>query len=85
MAKGKSKNLTNRNQDNWASSEPSIPTRASPGYRNTPEKQDLDLKSYLMMVVEDFKNGIGNSLKEIQNNAKQVKPLKNYRKTQLNK
>ena len=25
---------------------------------NTPEKQDMDLKSYLMMVVEDFKKGI---------------------------
>jgi hypothetical protein len=36
----------------------------SPGYPNTHEKQDL--KSYLMMVVEDFKKGIINSLKEIQ-------------------
>ena len=30
---------------------------------NTPEKQDSDLKSYLMMMVEDFKNGINNSKK----------------------
>jgi hypothetical protein len=30
------------------------------------EKQDSDLKSYLMMLVEDFKKGINNSLKEIQ-------------------
>ena len=62
-------NLTNRSQDNLASSEPSTPTTASPGYPNTPEKQDLDLKSYLMMVVEDFKKGINNSLKEIQENT----------------
>jgi hypothetical protein len=66
MAKGKCKNLTNRKQEHWASSEPSTPTTASPGYPNTPEKQDSDLKSYLMMVVEDFKKGINNSLKEIQ-------------------
>jgi hypothetical protein len=26
-------------------------------------KQDTDLKSYLMMVVEDLKKGINNSLK----------------------
>jgi spore germination protein YaaH len=77
MAIGKHKNLTNRNQDHWASSEPSTPTTVSPGYSNTPEKQDSDLKSYLMMVVEDFKKGINNSLKEIQENtAKQVEVLK---------
>jgi hypothetical protein len=32
MAKCKHKNLTNRNQDYLASSEPSTPTTASPGY-----------------------------------------------------
>ena len=75
MAKGKWKNHTNRNQDHWASSEPSTPTTASPGYPSTPGKQDLDLKSYLMMLVEDFK-GI-NSLKEIQENtAKELEALK---------
>jgi chromosome segregation ATPase len=77
MAKGKHKNLTNRKQDHSASSEPSTPTKESPGYPNTPEKQDLDLKSYLMMLVEDFKKDINNSLKEIQENtAKQVEGLK---------
>jgi predicted transcriptional regulator len=77
MVKGEHKNLTNRNQEYWASSEPSMPpTTTSPGYLNTSEKQDEDLKSYLMMVVEDFKKGINNSLKEIQNTAKQVEALK---------
>jgi hypothetical protein len=77
MPKGELKNLTNRNQDYWASSEPSMPTTVSPRHPNTPEKQDSDLKSYLMMLVEDFKKGINNSLKEIQeNSAKQVEPLK---------
>jgi hypothetical protein len=76
MVKGKHKNLTNRNQDNSASSEPSTSTTMSPRYPNIPEKQVSDLKSYLMMLVEDFKD-INNSLKEIQENtAKQVEGLK---------
>jgi hypothetical protein len=58
MEKGKHNNLTKRNQDHSASSEPSTPTSESPGYPNTPEKQDSDLKSYLMMLVEDFKEDI---------------------------
>ena len=33
---------------------------------NTPENQDLDLKSYLRVMVEDFKKDINNSLTEIQ-------------------
>jgi hypothetical protein len=44
---------------------------------NTPEKQDMDLKLYLMMLVEYFKKSINNLLKEIQENtAKQVEVLK---------
>jgi hypothetical protein len=63
MAKGKCKNITNRNQDHSASSKPSTPKTGSLGFPNTPEKQDLDLKSYLMVLVEDFKKDINNSLK----------------------
>jgi hypothetical protein len=57
MAKGKGrrKNLTNRNKNHSSSSEPSTPTSSSPGYPNTPKKQDSDLKSYPMMLVEDIK------------------------------
>ena len=62
MAGGKHKNRSNRNQGYLASSEPNSPTIASPGYTNTPEKQDMDLKSLLMMMMEDFK-------KEIQENT----------------
>ena len=77
MAKGKLKDLTTRNQDHSASSEPSTPATMSPGFPNTPEKQDSDLKSYLMMLVEDLKKVINNSLKEIQENtAKKVEALK---------
>ena len=69
MAKGKCKNLTNRNQDHSLSAEPSKPTSDSHGYPNTPEKLDPDLKAYLMMMVEDIKKDFNNSLKEIQENT----------------
>jgi FtsZ-binding cell division protein ZapB len=55
----------------------------------------VDLKLYLMMLIEDFKKDINNSLKETQENTgKQVEalkeetqknPLKNYRKTHPNR
>jgi gas vesicle protein len=77
MAKGKHKNLTDRNQDHSPSSEHSTPTPPSPGHPNTPEKIVPDLKAYLMMMVEDIKKDFINSLKEIQENtAKQVEDLK---------
>ena len=65
MARGKGKNISNRNQGYLASSELSSPTTTSPGCTNTPEKQDSDLKSLLMMTIEDFTKYINNSLKEI--------------------
>jgi hypothetical protein len=58
MAKGKCKNLTDRNQDHSPSPEPITPTSPSPGYPNTPEKLDLYLKRYLMMMVEDIKKDL---------------------------
>jgi hypothetical protein len=50
-----------------ASSEPNSPTIASPEYIITPEKQDIDLKSLLMMIMEDYK--------------KEITPLKKFRRT----
>jgi gas vesicle protein len=77
MARGKSKNISNRNQGYLKSLEPSYPTTASLGYDNNPEKQDSDLKSHLMMMIEDFKKNMNNSLKEIQENTgKQVEAFK---------
>jgi len=77
MAKGKHKNLTNRNQDHSPSSEPSTPISLTPGHTNTPEYLDPDLKAYPMMMVEDIKKDFNNSLKEIQeNNAKKLQVLK---------
>jgi hypothetical protein len=77
-----------------ASSEPNSLTIACPGYTITPEKQDLDLKSLLMMVIEDFKKNINTSLKEVRENThKQLevlkeetqKSLKELQKTQPNR
>jgi hypothetical protein len=70
MAGGKHKNRRNRNKDYLALSEPNSLTVASPGYTITPEKQDMDLKSLLIMMMEDFK-------KEIQENTgKQLEAFK---------
>jgi gas vesicle protein len=83
MARGKGKNIRDRNQC-YLASEPSSPTTVNPGYPNTLEKQDSDLKSYLMEMIEDFKKDINLSLKEIQENtAKQVEALKEETKKSL--
>ena len=77
MARDKHKNISNRNQCYLASSEASIPTTASNGYPSTPEKQNSDLKSHLLVMIEDFKKDINNSLKEIhENTGKQLEDLK---------
>jgi len=56
MGRGKHRNPNNRNQDYMESSEPNSPTKANTEYPNTPEKQDLDLKSHLIMLMEDLRN-----------------------------
>ena len=79
MVGGNQKNISNRNQDYLASSEPNSPTIASPVYTVlfTAEKQDMDQKSLLMMMIEDFKQDIKNPLKEIQENTgKQLEAIK---------
>jgi hypothetical protein len=69
MAKGKHKNISNRNQDDLASSESSSSTTANPGYPNTQEKQDSNLKLHCMMMIQEFKKNTNNPLKEIQENT----------------
>jgi hypothetical protein len=87
MAGGKHKNRSKRKQGYLGSSEPNYPTLASPGYTMTPEKQDMDLKSLLMMMMEDFKREVkantGKQLEALQ--RKHKNPLESYRKTQLNR
>jgi hypothetical protein len=53
-----------------ASSEPNSLTIASPGYTITPKKQDMNLKSLLMMMMEDFKKKIQ------ENTGKQLEAFK---------
>ena len=70
MEKVKCKSINNRST--WASPEPSFPIIASSEYTNTPAV----LKSYLMKILESFKEDINNPLKEIEENTgKQVKEL----------
>ena len=77
MARGKHKNISNRNQFDLATSELSSPTTESPGSPNTPLKHDSDLNSHFKKMLEDFKKDINNSLKERQKNInKQVEALK---------
>jgi len=51
MVRGKHRNLSNRNKEDLLSSDTSSPPKANTGYPNTPEKQDLDLKAHLMMII----------------------------------
>jgi hypothetical protein len=77
VARGKHKNLSHRMQCYFATSEPSSPTTATPGCPNTLEKQDADLTSHLMMLIEDYKKDINKYLKEMQENTgKHVEVLK---------
>ena len=77
MAGGKHMNKSNRNQGYLASSETKSPTIARPGYTVPQEKQDSDQKSCLVMMIQDFKKDINNSVKEIQENiGKQLEALK---------
>jgi hypothetical protein len=89
MVRGKGKNIRNRKQVYLVSLEHSSSTTDSPGYCNTPEKQDSDLKLHFLMMIEVFKKHINKSLKEIQENTgkhveaikeERQKSLKNYRK-----
>ena len=76
MAKGKCKTISNTSQYTWASSEHSSPTTASCECKKIPENQEGDLKSYLMKIIEYFKEDINISLKEIkENTGKQMKEL----------
>jgi hypothetical protein len=65
MARGKHKNKRNRNQCYLSTS-----NHTKSWTHNTPEKQDYNLKSHLMNMIELFKD-INNS--------------KRYRRTQVNK
>jgi hypothetical protein len=65
MVGGNHKNKSNRNQGYLASSESNSPTISTSGYIIIPEKQDMDLKSLLIMMMKDIKRDINKSLEEI--------------------
>jgi hypothetical protein len=69
MVRGKHKIISNRSQCTLTSSAPNSPITASHKYPNTLEKKDTDLKFHLMKIIENFKEDINNSLKEIQENT----------------
>ena len=85
MAEGIHK-INNWNQGYLASSEPNSPNVASTGYTITLAKQDLDLNTFLVTMIEDIKTDINNSLKQIQENtSKQVETLKEETQKSLKK
>jgi hypothetical protein len=51
-------------KNTWASSETISPTTASPEYTNTTENHESVLKSYLIKIIEFFKEDINNSLSQ---------------------
>lgn len=65
MARGKQNNPSNRKQDYLTPSEPSSPSKGNTGSHKTHEMQDVDIKSHLMILMEDFKKDMTNSLKEM--------------------
>jgi hypothetical protein len=76
IKRGKDKNISKRNQGYLALSELSCPITGSPGYPKTPEKEDSDSKSDLIMMIQNFKEDINNYIKEIQENmGKNVEAL----------
>ena len=81
MEKGKHKTISNRSQNTWTSPEPSSPTTTSPEYTNTLENQESVLKSYLMKIIESFKEDINNALNFCILNF----PVFLYRKVQVNR
>jgi hypothetical protein len=61
--------ISNRNQCYLKISKPSFPPQQALVNPNTPEKQDSDLKSSFIKMIEYLEDDINNSVKEIQNNA----------------
>lgn len=62
-SKGPCKN-TNKNQVNMIPSEEKYPTIASPGYSNTTEAQENDLKSNFINMTDTLKEEINISYKK---------------------
>lgn len=66
------KETINKIQHNMASMEPAI---CSPGNLNTPESQENDCKSNLIMMIEAFREETNKSVKETQEKISPVEAL----------
>lgn len=58
-------NTTNNSQSNLPPLEPSYPTTAVTEYSNIAEAWEIDLRKVYIEMVEDLKDEMSNSLKEI--------------------
>ena len=88
MARGKRKSISQENQDNLATPEPSSPITANIGITNTPEKEDTDLKSYLKMLIEILKQEREEKQKDseaFKEETRKTKNSKNETKTEPKK
>lgn len=65
MAKGPQKNTINKNQGNMIPTNHNYSTTASPGYPNTPETWENDLKFKLTKMMEVFQEEMNKSFKDV--------------------
>ena len=80
MARGKRKSISQRNQDNLATLEPSSPITANIGTPNTPEKESSDIKTYLKVMREILKQDQEEKNKELEAFKEEIR--KNTQRTQ---
>ena len=66
MVRRKGKYISNRNQGYMHHQKQVFPPHRALDTPNTPVKRDYEFKSHLVMMIEDFKNDINHSFKEIQ-------------------
>jgi hypothetical protein len=78
MARGKEKKHKQQKPKLFEIIRTQFSHQMNPGYPITPEKQDSDLKALpMMLMIEDMKKDIDNSLEEMQENAgKHIEALK---------
>jgi hypothetical protein len=74
--KGRLNNKQQGSEQHGTFREHSYLTTATPGYPNTTQAQENDLKSNLIMIIDTFKEKINKSFKEIQQSTiTQVKEM----------
>ena len=74
MVRVKHETISSRSQYPLEQSKPTSPTMANPGYTKTPDYQEADLKSYIMKIIQSFKEDVNNS--QYMKTCNQVEALK---------